>query len=347
MLAQSGIHHLNAKLATWPSLVLKRYSMKLMLRSVVIVRIMSLLLVTSLAVLPLACGGPGDVDESLEAFVTDSGGPPEPRPEDKAMKGKADVIALPAISVAVWAMGAIVVYIAGQEIFKNTIQDFEIVMEMAFGTSEADWEWAEQVGEPQDQAEHLTESLNRIAYRSEGSDFYSVNGNDYLRFLSMTSAIQIQDNETLMDLIHGEVRPLGKFAQQFFGALQVVSAQSRNLAENASGTGLCARATVTSLTEPYEDYIGLARASGPVDIIPAVVLASFRATIRCGMYDTDVRDYVYGYTNVDVLDSIPNTFISQMLKSAGLLYKYVGVCKLPPAIQVTLDQNDCHDVTLY
>lgn len=318
------------------------------------VRALCAFLSLCLAWAPMACEGPtrDPADAALQAFLNDMSAPPEPHASDTLWKGKADAIALPAISVTVWAVGALIVYIGGQEVFNNTIEDFETVLEMAFGQS-ADWSWAQEMNEPLNQAGHLTESLNRIAYRSEGSEFYSVNGNDYLRFLTMASpdvinAVTVIDPQKLKDLMDGKVRPWGQYAKEYFAALQIASMHARHLTEGQNGAGLCARATVKSLSPPYEDYVGLARANGPIDVIPAVVFASLKATMRCGMYDPNVRDFIYSYYNVGgPMDALPDIFISHMLKSAALLHKLVDACQTPPSVVVDMDGGDCYDVTLH
>lgn len=290
-----------------------------------------------------ACVTPLPEDPALNSFLDDVSGPPEPMPFDDLMKEKADVIVLPSISVMVWAVGAIVVYIGAQSVYSNTIEDFEILLGEAFGQP-TDWSWAESTGEPADQASHLTESLKRVAYRSEESDFYSVTGNDYLRFLNTTSPIHIMDPKALKDLLDGKVRPWGQYAREYFAALQVASTQARHLTQDHVGHGLCARATVTSLSEARTPYTGMARARNQVDIIPAVILASLKATVRCGMYDTGVREFVYGYFDVNgTRGSTVDIFISHSLKTAKLLFKYVDVCQLPPKIEIDLDGGDCVD----
>ena len=148
----------------------------------------------------------------VDFFLNDTSGPPEPLHNDLARRQKADVIALPTITVTVWAIGALIVYIGSQTVFQNTIEDFETVLGMAFG-ERTDWSWAEAQDEPVAQAEHLTESLNRVAYRSEDSEFYSISGNDYLRFLSMVSPSTILNPRKLKDLLDGKVRPLGSVRQ--------------------------------------------------------------------------------------------------------------------------------------
>ena len=312
-------------------------------------RVLCAFLCLCLALAPMACDSPSapPTDPGLEAFLNDTGGPAEPRESDALMKGKADVLVLPAISVTVWAVGALLVYIGTTEVFSNTIQDFQTVLDTAFGGS-ADWDWAEEMEEPLNQADHLTESLNRIAYRSETSDFYSVNGNDYLRFLNMVDAITFIDPRKLNDLLDGKVRPWGQFVKDYFASLQVASMHARHLSQEQDGAGLCARATVTSRIPPFESYVGLAQAKGPIDVIPAVIFASFKATMRCGMYDSDIREYIYSYFDVGgPLDALPDVFISQMLKSASLLYKIVDKCEIPPKIVVDMDGGDCFDVTLH
>ena len=309
----------------------------------------SLGLVVAIACAPLGCSDPVPerAQADLEAFLNDTNGPPQPQPRDMLMRGKADVIALPAISVAVWAIGALIVYIGGQTVLTNTVDDFEVVLRMALGQSN-DWSWAEDVGEPLDQADHLTEALNRIAYRSETSDFYSINGNDYLRFLTMASPITLLDPKKLKDLLDGKVRPWGEHAREYFRALQVASVRARHLTLDDTARGLCARATVYSKTVPRTPYVGLARSTGAGDVIPAAVFASLKATMRCGMYDAEIRDFVYSYYNVDgPRASLPDIFISHMLKTARLIYRYAETCQLPPNVQVTPDAGDCHDATIH
>ena len=306
------------------------------------------LLALSLVVCPLGCSDPPIeiTSPELVGFLDDTSGPPEPRASDQMRRMKADVIALPAISVTVWAVGALIVYIGSTTVFRNTIEDFEVVLGMALG-NDADWDWAETNEEPLEQANHLTESLNRVAYRSENSDFYSITGNDYIRFLNMVSPIAIMDPAKLRELMDGKIRPWGQYATDFFKALQIASIQARRLAVDDTARGLCARATVYSRTEPRVPYIGLARSQGAVDVIPALVLASVKSTIRCGMYDSNVREFIYGYYNVNrPRGHLADIFISHMLKTVRLLHKYVDVCQMPPTLEVTLDAGDCHDATL-
>ena len=307
----------------------------------------SLLLILGLVWSPIGCVETVTPlnDEALLGFLDDNAGPPEPQPFDDLMKEKADVIVLPTISVTVWAVGALIVYIGSQTVFSNTIQDFEVVLNHALGRS-ADWSWAEETNEVLNQADHLTESLGRVAYRSEESDFYSVTGNDYIRFLTMVSPTVIVNPKKLKDLLDGKVRPWGQYAREYFAALQVASVQARHLSVDEAGRGLCARATVRSIVGTPVPYTGLARAKGPIDIIPAVVLASLKATIRCGMYDTGVREFVYSYFNVKgARGSLADIFISHSLKTAKLLFKYVDACQMPPTIVVDVDAGDCHDAT--
>ena len=137
----------------------------------------------------------------------------------------------------------------------------------------------------------------------------------------------------MKNLLDGKVRPWGRYAQEYFAALQVASVQARHLATDNAAQGLCARATVHALNESGTPYVGLARARGSVDIIPAVILASLKATMRCGMYDTSIREFIYGYFKVKgSRASLPDLFISHSLKTAKLLFKYVDACQMPPNI---------------
>lgn len=309
----------------------------------------SLYLIFSLMIGPLGCSDPVPTQGSaeLEAFFSDSSGPPEPMAQDQAMRGKADVIALPAISITVWAVGALIVYMGGQTIFTNTIEDFETVLRAALGQS-ADWDWAEQYNEPVEQAQHLTEQLNRIAYRSESSSFYSINGNDYLRFLSMASPITVLDPKKLRDLVDGKIRPWDQYAREYFKALQLASVQARRIELDEAANGLCIRATVYSRDTAAIPYLGMARSRGPVDVVPAAVFASVKATMRCGMYDTNIREFIYSYYDVNgPVSQLPDIFIAHILKTARLIYKYVETCQMPPSVEVVPDEGDCHDVTLH
>ena len=73
---------------------------------------------------------------------------------------------------------------------------------------------------------------------------------------------------------------------------------------------------------------------------------TLKATIRCGMYDTGVREFVYSYFNVKrARGTLADIFISHSLKSAKLLFKYVDACQMPPTILVDIDTGDCNDVT--
>ena len=312
-------------------------------------RVIAACLTLGLILAPLGCSDPVPTQAQidLEAFLDDTSGPPEPMPQDEAMRGKADVIALPTITVAVWAIGAIIVYMGGQTIFSNTIEDFETVLQMALGQN-ADWDWAQEYDEPLEQADHLTDQLNRIAYRSEHSDFYSLNGNDYLRFLSMTSPITVLSPQKLKDLVDGKVRPLDQYAREYFKALQIASVKARHLAVDDTARGLCIRATVYSKDETPVPYVGMARSRGAVDVVPAAVFASVKATMRCGMYDSNIREYIYGYFDVDGPRSrLPDIFISHILKTAKLITKYVDTCQMPPKLTVDPDGGDCNDVTIH
>ncbi len=312
-------------------------------------RLVSWCLILGLVCAPLGCSDPVPTQAEIdfEAFLNETNGPPEPMPYDQAMRGKADVIALPTISVAVWAIGALIVYMGGQTILTTSIEDFETVLRMALGRS-ADWDWAQEYDEPLAQADHLTEQLNRIAYRSESSDFYSINGNDFLRFLSMASPITLLDPQKLKDLLDGKIRPLDTYAREYFKSLQIASVRARRLALDDTARGLCVRATVQSISETPIPYIGMARSRGAIDVVPAAVFASVKATMRCGMYDSEIREYVYGYANVNgPRPQLQDIFISHIIKTARLLFKYVDRCQLPPTLTVDPDGGDCHDVTIH
>ena len=67
------------------------------------VRMLCALLCLCVAWAPMSCGGTSaePMDPALEAFLNDSAAPAEPRESDTLMKGKADVLVLPTISVTV------------------------------------------------------------------------------------------------------------------------------------------------------------------------------------------------------------------------------------------------------
>ena len=90
-------------------------------------------LMVSVFAMPFGCSDPPEPlpDEALETFFDDTSGPPEPTPRDQAMRAKADVIVLPTISVTVWAIGALVVYMGTQEVFRSSLEDLQYVLGQA------------------------------------------------------------------------------------------------------------------------------------------------------------------------------------------------------------------------
>ena len=267
--------------------------------------------------------------------------PPETTPQDLTLRQKADVIVLPTISVVVWTVGVLVAYMSAQVIYTSTQDDFETLINGFSHTQ--DWSWADQNWESETlaQAEHLNESLEKIAYRSPTSEFYAITGNDYLRLLNLSHAIQYLDPKALKDLLDGKVRPMGQYAIEYMKALRALSMEAR--ASESASNGFCLTARVNSIPAgvPYE---GRARARNVIEVIPAAILASLKATTRCGMYDSGIREYVHGYFDVnDVRGSTIDIFISHSLKTAKLLYKYVDVCQLPPTIDLDIDTETCID----
>ena len=124
-------------------------------------------------------------------------------------------------------------------------------------------------------------------------------------------------------------------------ALQALSMQSR--VEDAAANGYCVTAEVKTIKDQVP-YHGVAQARNQMEIIPAAVLASLKATTRCGLYDSNIRDFVHGYFKVKGVRGAPiDIFISHTLRTAKLLYKYVDVCQLPPRLTLEPNVGTCID----
>ena len=301
------------------------------------------ILIPCLIILPLM--GCGEDDSATLAHIDQWSRtaelPPETTAQDLTLRQKADVIVLPTISVVVWTVGVLVAYMSAQIIYTSTQDDFATLLSGATHTQ--DWSWADSnwETETQAQAQHLNESLEKIAYRSPDSEFYAVTGNDYLRLLNIASSITFLNPQKLKDLLDGKVRPLGEYAVEYMKALRALSMQSR--VQEASANGFCITAEVKSIPNQVP-YHGVATARSQFDVIPAAILASLKATTRCGMYDSGVREYVHSYFNVKgVRGTTIDIFISHSLKTAKLLYKYVDVCQLPPLLSITPNSGECID----
>ena len=283
-------------------------------------------------------------DPEVNVWLDDHAYPPQTQSEDLVRRQKADVIVLPSISITVWAIGAISAYIGAHLIYQSTASDMGSLIGEVFGQSqwnEAQWEQIDWATEAHTQATHLETSLDLVAYRSPDSDFYAITGNDYIRMLNQSYYATIVSPDKLKELLDGKVRPLGGYAKEYFQALRAASMQARHF--SAEAQGLCVQAEVTSIKGQIP-YLGLAKAHNHVDVIPAAILASLKATVRCGMFDVDIVEFVNGYFKVSgQRGATIDIFISHMLRTARLIYKYVDVCQLPPKLTVTLDKNDCND----
>ena len=277
--------------------------------------------------------GPSEaVRQAHERFLQSSDFPPEPRADDLIRKEKADVIVLPTVTLSVWAIGVIAAYVSGVVVYYSNKAEFDQLVGDALAGSQGGWDniddWLE--AESYAQAQHVSDSLEQVIYRSETSDFYAVTGNDYLHFLNATAQIEYINPQKLKDLLDGKVRPLAGYAKEFLTMLRELSVEARHA---DTGAGICMRAQVARVDNPGVVYVASARANGPGDVIPAALLASLKATVQCGTYDVDIMDYIYGYYEVKgPLSSLTNIFFSHIFRTARLLYMYVDACQLPPQL---------------
>jgi hypothetical protein len=282
---------------------------------------------------------PPEIQE-LNTWLNDNSAPPSTTDQDLIKRQKADVLVLPSITITVWAIGVLIAYIDTQLVYQSDASGMAYLIGQVFGQSSQwkDIDWAE---ETTSQAAHIQSSLDLVAYRSPSSDFYAITGNDYIRFLNQAYHSTILDPGELKKLLDGKIRPLGGYAKEYFEALRAASIQSRHF-ENASD-GMCVRAEVKSL-KGNVSYFGSAKANNHVNVISAAILASLKATTRCGMYNADIREFVYGFFNVSgQRGAIFDIFISHSLRTARLIYQYVDACQLPPILKVSLEQADCDD----
>ena len=306
-------------------------------------RLLYLILAFSLCMVGCEEGrAPSELD-SFERWVTQSDAPPPTTPEDLLKRQKADVIVLPSVSIAVWAIGVLVAYVGTHIVYHSDVGEFSSILGDAF-TSSDDWDWVDWETESDLQASHMSASLERVAYRSPDSDFYAYTGNDYLHFLNLANHARILDPGELKEMLDGKIRPFGRYAKEYFNALRKASVRARYQQENPDG--LCVISKVHSIPDKTP-YYGLAKATNHIDVIPAAILASIKATTRCGMYNENIRDFVYGFFSVDdVRGTLVDIFLSHGMRSARLLYDYVDVCQLPPSIEVKSDRATCEDPQL-
>ena len=272
------------------------------------------------------------VREAHERFLMSDDFPPAPREDDRFRKEKADVIVLPTVTLSVWAIGVIAAYVSGVVVYYSNKAEFDQMVGDALAGSQGGWdnldEWLE--AESHAQAQHVSDSLERVIYRSESSDFYAITGNDYLHFLNATAQIDYLDPRKLKDLLDGKVRPLAGYAREFLTMLRELSVEARHA---DTGAGICMRAQVSRVDNPEVVYMASARANGPSDVIPAALLASLKATVQCGTYDVEIMEYIYGYYEVKgPLSSLTDIFFSHIFRTARLLYMYVDACQLPPQL---------------
>ena len=288
----------------------------------------------------ISCTQPlGELDIATSQWLDGEEAPPETTAQDRVNRSKADVIVLPAVGFTVWTVGVLAAYVSGVMIYLSNSNDFGAILGGAVA-QDYDWDDIDWREESTLQADILSTSLDEVVYRSPTSDFYAYTGNDYLHFLNLTAQIRFLNPKDFKDMLDGKVRPWAGYVRGYVDALRSLSIKARHNYDNGE---FCVKAEVRTI-DGNLPYMGLAKAHNQATIIPAAILASLKATTRCGMWDADVRETIEGYFKVsDVYSGFVDTFLSHTMKTAKLLFKYTDACQLPPTISIAPAENNCID----
>ena len=280
---------------------------------------------------------------ALKTWLNSATYPPSTNEEDLIQRQGQTTVVLPDIKMTVWAVGVITGYMNEHLIYYSDVRTMVSLLIETLG--EPPWNDFNWKTETYQQAEHLEIALSMIAYRSPDSNFYAITGNDFIRLLNHSYYARIMDPEAFQTLILSEenisekIQPLVGYAKEYFSDVRRASIVSRYF--KSSAQGICFRAEVRSIGGRVP-YIGLAKARDETDAIAAMTLASLKATIRCGINNSDMRDFIYEHLEINEQNNtIVDLFIYHMLHIPHLIYQYIDSCQLPPTIIVTLNKDDC------
>ncbi|MAD61459.1 MAG: hypothetical protein CMH49_08120 [Myxococcales bacterium] len=285
-----------------------------------------------------------DIDQASVDFMESVEYAPAPQMDDATRLAKADVIVLPTISLSVYVVGALVAYIGSTVVYQSLANE---------GMSLWDHAWSgdhlgpyedfldgpvDLANEAEAQMAQLNESLAEFAYRSEDPSLPGITGEMYLTTLNAYSHYISIGLDAAQDIINGRVKPLADAPRAFLNELRMASIRSRGM---DSSLGFCIKARV--LSKENVPYVGRAKARGVGDVIRATVLASLKATTRCGLYHEEVMAQVREYATVADRFRMLDQFFFHLFVTGKVLYAYAGQCTLPPEIEVLESQASCED----
>lgn len=284
------------------------------------------------------------IDQASIDFMESVEYAPTPQENDAARLAKADVIVLPTISISVYVVGALIAYIGSTMVYESLANEGMSLWDHAW-TGDHLGEYEDFLNGPVDlaneaeaQMEQLNQSLAEYAYRSEDPSLPGITGEMYLTTLNAYSHYISTGMEAAQDIINGRVKPLADAPRAFLNELRMASIRSRGM---DASLGFCIKAKV--LNKENVPFIGRAKARGVSDVIRATVLASLKATTRCGLYHEEVMTQVREYTTVPDRFRMLDQFFFHLFVTGKVLYAYAGQCTLPPEVEVLESQVACED----
>lgn len=284
------------------------------------------------------------VDQASIDFMESVEYAPTPQMDDAARLAKADVIVLPTISLSVYVVGALIAYIGSTMVYESLANEGMSLWDHAW-TGDHLGAYEDFLNEPVDlaneaeaQTAQLNQSLAEFAYRSEDPSLPGITGEMYLTTLNAYSHYISIGMDAAQDIINGRVKPLADAPRAFLNELRMASIRSRGMDSSA---GFCIKARV--LSKENVPFVGRTKARGVNDVIRATVLASLKATTRCGLYHEEVMEKVREYATVADRFRMLDQFFFHLFVTGKVLYAYAGQCTLPPEIEVLESQVACED----
>ncbi len=284
------------------------------------------------------------LDQASLDFIESVEFAPTPQTDDASRLAKADVIVLPTISLSVYVIGALIAYIGGTVVYESLADEGMALWDHAWtGDHLGDYEDflnapVDLAQEVEAQMEQLNQSLAEFAYRSDDPSLPGITGEMYLTTLNAYAHYISIGMEAAQDIINGRIKPLADAPRAFLNELRMASSRSRNMESSA---GFCVKARV--LNKENIPFIGRAKAHGVSDVIRASMLASLKATTRCGFYHEEVMEKVRGYAEVQDQYRMLDQFFYHLFVTGKVLYAYAGECSLPPELEVLEGQASCED----
>lgn len=303
---------------------------------------------TSLVIAPSCADQVDLIDEESQRFLEGDDYAPTPLEGDRLLLEKADVIVLPTISISVYVIGAIAAYVSGILIYESLPDEGMDLWDSAWsGSHMSDYHYLTEdaidlESEVTAQAEQLNRALSEFAYRTTDTPLPGITGEMYITFLNAYASANASSHgislEEMRENLEGRLKPLAEAPRDFLNSLRIASSRSRTLNSSA---GLCVKARVDD--KEGAPFIGRAKAKGPEDVIRATILASLKATARCGVYHEEVMSQVRKYAEVQGEFRIVDQLFYHLFVTGQVIYSYAGQCQLPPQVEVLEGQESCAD----